>query len=463
METYRGKKVTVMGLGLFGGGLGVTRFFCERGADVLVTDLSPPAKLAPSLKALEGYNVRYKLGFHDMADFTETDLVIVNPAVPPDSPYLEAAKRAGVPLDTELNIFLRLCASPVTAVTGTNGKSTTAALIHEIIRRTDDRALLGGNIGRSLLDVLDDTAPDVPVVLELSSFQLENLRWLGRSPHVAVVTNISPNHLDRHRTMENYIEAKRAILDYQDEEDVAVLNADDPVTADMARHARGRVYTFSLRAEVPRGAFVRDGRIVLRTEYGEETVLPVHSLALKGAHNVENALAAVLAARFSAWDRDAAAEALMSFGGLEHRLEFVAELDGVRYFNDSIATNPRSVAVALRALTGPKVLIAGGYDKKLPFTEMVEAIYSGNVRHVVLVGDTKGKIKADLDAEALERGRRVPVTLAETFEEAVEAAKAAARWGDIVLLSPGCASYGMFANFEERGRRFKRLVRERSR
>lgn len=459
MQDYRGKKVVIMGLGLFGGGLGVTKYFCSLGADVLVTDMSSPEKLARSLEQLKQFdNVRFKLGSHEMNDFTSADLIIVNPAVPAESPYIEAARRAGVTLDTELNVFLRLCKSPVVAITGTNGKSTTTALIHNIVSLQNDKSLLGGNIGRSLLDVLDLTSPDTPVVLEVSSFQLENLRWLAKGPKVALITNISPNHLDRHKTLENYIEAKKAILDYQTQDDVAVINADDDAVVEMAKGCRARIVHFSLRRQVECGAFVRDGNIVVRTGSTEETVCPVHSLSLKGAHNCENALAAVAATRFFLWDRDAAVRALTTFPGLEHRLEFVRELNGIRYYNDSIATNPRSVVVALKSFSSPKVLIAGGFDKKLPFDEMITSIYDENVHTVVLVGETKGKIKADLDAEAMRRGRTVSTVIVDTFEDAVIESKRAARWGDCVLMSPGCASYGMFVNFEQRGTRFKDLV-----
>ncbi|MFA4987034.1 MAG: UDP-N-acetylmuramoyl-L-alanine--D-glutamate ligase [Candidatus Brocadiia bacterium] len=458
MESYKGKRVTIMGLGLFGGGLGVTKFFAQQGADVLVTDLNAPAKLAASLDALRGFPVKYKLGYHELRDFTETDLVIVNPAVPLESPYIAAAVNAHIPLDTELNIFMRQCRSPIAAITGTNGKSTTTAWAHRIVCEKSPSALMGGNIGRSLLDMLDVTAPEVPVILEISSFQLENLCWLRKSPHVAVITNVAPNHLDRHKTMENYIAAKRAILEYQTPDDYAILNADDEIVAGLAGSTKGRVLWFSRRKPVENGACVNEGVVTLRVDGVSETLCPVAELSLGGAHNVENALAAVLVARFMAWDREGAVRALTSFNGLEHRLEFVREHKGVRYYNDSIATNPRSVVVALKAFSAPKVLIAGGYDKQLPFDEMAEASFSEDVRAVVLVGETTGKLKAAYDTKAMSSGIEIKTIPVATFAEAVDAAAAAARWGDIVLLSPGCASYGMFVNFEERGRVFKALV-----
>ena len=213
MGNYENKRVTVMGLGLFGGGLGVTKFFCREGAKVLVTDLSTKEKLSASLSELSEYDIEYKLGYHDIDDFTSTDIVVVNPAVPLESPYLKAARDAGVLLETELNLFMRLCKSPIAGITGANGKSTTTSLSSWITSQMIPSTLMGGNIGKSLLDMLDVTGSEVPVILELSSFQLENLRWLGKSPHVAVITNITPNHIDRHKTMQGYIDAKKAILD----------------------------------------------------------------------------------------------------------------------------------------------------------------------------------------------------------------------------------------------------------
>ncbi len=297
MERFDRMKVTIMGLGLFGGGLGVTEYFCTRGADVLVTDLSTPEKLRPSLEKVARFPIRLRLGSHEMSDFTTADIVIVNPAVPIESPYIKAALEAGAQIDTELNIFLRNCNSPVTAITGTNGKSTTTALIHHIVARTFPDALLGGNIGRSLLGMLDRTAPDNPAIVEISSFQLEHLRWLGKSPHIAVVTNITPNHLDRHKTMEAYAEAKRAIVDYQSDSDIAVLNADDPLVAEFRKSTAARVMYFSRKIEPAEGAFLRGSDIVMRYEGEEQSICSVHDLSLKGDHNVENALAAVAAAR----------------------------------------------------------------------------------------------------------------------------------------------------------------------
>jgi UDP-N-acetylmuramoylalanine--D-glutamate ligase len=275
-----------------------------------------------------------------------------------------------------------------------------------------------------------------------------------------VVTNIAPNHLDRHKTMECYTEAKRAIVEYQSEGDFAILNADDTVVREFASAAPARKLFFSRSHEVAEGAFVRNTDMVLRYCGEEQTICSVHDLAIKGAHNVENALAAICAVRCAlgdSWCRASVVEALSEFHGLEHRLEFVREFKGVKYYNDSIATNPASVIVALRAFSAPKVMIAGGYDKKLPFDEMAEVMLQENVKAAVLLGDTKLAIR-DAVLKAASGRPGLDLHLVDTFEQAVVKSSELATWGDIVLMSPGCASYGMFVNFEERGKLFKELV-----
>ncbi|MDZ7815023.1 MAG: UDP-N-acetylmuramoyl-L-alanine--D-glutamate ligase [Planctomycetota bacterium] len=450
-----------MGLGLFGGGLGVTRYLYEQGAKVHVTDLKDEKTLRPSLEKLSGLDITYRLGSHEEKDFTDCDILLVNPAVPPSSPYIGAARRAGVELETELNLFMKLCWSPVTGITGANGKSTTTALTHWIVKQSGVNAMLGGNIGRSLLDIVDQTGPDVPVILELSSFQLENLRWLGRSPSTSVVTNITPNHLDRHGTMSAYTEAKAAILDYQGGQDVAILNADDEVASSLESRVKGKLWKFSLADEPEQGAFVDDGQFVLRLDGTMELICATSEMNLAGSHNIENALAAILASRSALgdrWNRDRCAEALATFECLEHRLERVRTHKGVTYYNDSIATNPESVIVALKSMAAPKILIAGGYDKKLSFNQLAESVCTENVSAVILIGQTSDVLSESLEKAFDKHGTRVDVYKEKSLADAVERAGSIARWGELVLLSPGCASYGMFTNFEERGKLFKEYV-----
>ncbi|MBI2933810.1 MAG: UDP-N-acetylmuramoyl-L-alanine--D-glutamate ligase, partial [Planctomycetes bacterium] len=394
-----------MGLGLFGGGVGVTRFLVKAGARVTVTDMKTPHDLRESVAALEGLPIELHLAGHREADFRDADFVVTSPAVPADSPWLGIARAR----ETEMNLFFKLCpARRIVGVTGSNGKTTTTALIGEILRRGPRRSWVGGNIGGSLLEDLEKIGPDDGVVLELSSFQLESLDALRRSPNVSVVTNITPNHLDRHGTMEKYVAAKRAIVAHQGEGDLRVLNADDAIV--RAFEGAGTAW-FSLKGRVD-GAWVEGERI----HVGDET-LDVSRRRLPGWFNLQNmaAAAAATARAFPGW-REAAEGALVEFKGVEHRLEFVGEVGGVKYFNDSIATNPESTLAALDTLAGPIVIILGGYDKRLPFEALGRRVRE-RCRAAVLVGATAGAIEAAIGTGGCETRR------AGSFEEAVGLAR----------------------------------------
>ncbi|MBL7139526.1 MAG: UDP-N-acetylmuramoyl-L-alanine--D-glutamate ligase [Planctomycetes bacterium] len=445
-----GRAVTVMGLGLFGGGVAAARFFAERGARVTVTDLKTADALAPSVAALEGLPVTLHLGGHEPADFAAADLLVVSPAVPKDSPYLAMARKAGVEITSEMNLFVEACAAPIAGVTGSAGKSTTTALLGAMLARCRSTRV-GGNIGKSLLEDLDAIRPDEVVVLEMSSFQLEDLAALRTSPHVAVVTNISPNHLDRHGTMANYIDAKKNILRFQGPDDVAVLNADDPQVRSWAGEAPGRVLFTSLHEAVEEGVFADGGEAVFRLGGREERVGLADRLRLRGRHNVANALAAATAARLLGAGTDQIAEAAAAFEPLPHRLQPVGAVDDVRFIDDSKATTPEAAVVAMEALAEPIVLIAGGYDKGSDPAPMVEAMRR-RVRGVVLMGATAERL-----ARAVGRGGPA-VERADDMPSAVRLAAAMARPGDVVLLSPGHASWDMFENYEQRGEVFRRAV-----
>jgi len=445
---FRGTRATVMGLGRFGGGVGVARFLAAEGAAVTVTDLDTADNLAESVAAV-GEGVAYHLGGHRPEDFTEADLVVVNPAVRPGDPFLELARRNGVPVGTEMNLFFELCPASIVGVTGSVGKTTTVSMLGPAL--SGGRVWVGGNIGRSLLTDLDAMSPTDLVVLELSSAQLRRLGPTGRAPHVAVVTNLSPNHLDWHGSMAAYVAAKRHIVANQRQEDIAVLNHDDAVLRTWADDCPGAAWWFSVSDEVPRGAFVRDGKIVARSEGGETEVLDAGAMRLPGAHNVANAAAAVAACAAAGADLEQAGAALATFEGAEHRLEFVREARGVRYVNDSKATTPASALAALRAFDAPVVLILGGRDKGLSYDELADEV-AGRCRAAVLVGEMAGAFDALL-------AERVPRARVDAMDAAVTEAAAWAQPGDVVLLSPACTSYDLFKNFEERGRAFRRAVR----
>ncbi len=452
MMPLKGRRVLVMGLGLFGGGVGAVRYLYREGARVTVTDLRPAHDLSESLGVLEGLPVRFRLGGHDEEDFRQADLIVANPAVPRSSPFLQTAEAADVPITTEVCLFVECCAAPVVGVTGSSGKTTTTSLVGAMLRRGAPHALVGGNIGGSLLDRLDEITPDRSVVLELSSFQLDRLGDLSWSPQIAVVTNFAPNHLDVHGSLEAYRHAKRQIVAYQRREDWAVLNADDTEVIGWADSGEGRCLLFSLESGLERGVFIREGEIRHTFEGPERTVGPTSDLQITGRHNLANALAASAAALCRGVPEREIAEALRSFPGVEHRLERVVEIGGVTYYNDSVATSPDRTRVALEALSGGIVLIAGGYDKGLAFGAL-GLVIGQKVSDLILLGKTADAIAASVPGEAPTRIHRVI-----SLEEAVATAAELARPGGAVLLSPASASYDMFRNFEERGRLFKDRV-----
>ncbi len=454
---FRNARVTVMGLGSFGGSLGAIRFFTALGASVTVTDSAPAEKLADSLAQIADLPVRLVLGSHQRTDFTTADLVVASPAVPRDNPFLLDAHAASVPVTSEMNLFFLLCPAPIIAVTGSNGKSTTTALIAHLLHASGHPTHLGGNIGRSLLPELSRIAPTDHVVVEISSFQLEDLRELRLSPHVALVTNVQPNHLDRHGSMENYTAAKQEILRYQSPRDLAVLNADDPVVRGFAHLTPARTLCFSRKSRPDLGAWDAAGVAHFR-DAARTFDLPLDRSPLIGGHNVENILAALCVVGALGLDPSAIASALATFQPLPHRLQLVHTLKGVRYVNDSIATNPDSVLCALDAFDAPILLIAGGYDKKLPFDALADAIVAKTppLRKLLLIGQTA---RAIADAVASRTRRTDLILLAEDLPRAVSLAHQHARAGDVVLLSPSCASYGQFRNFEERGNLFASLAK----
>ena len=482
----------MLGLGVLSGGVASARYFAARGADVTVTDLQPAEALRKSIDALDPWPVRYVLGAHREEDITGADLVVVGPAVRDDSPYLRLARDRGVPLTTEMNLVFETCRRPIIGITGSNGKTTTTRLVGALHQAVDPETLVGGNIGRAVLNELEDSggaaspggavdgqvevaesgeaSTGSPVILELSSFQLHRLAWIRRSPGLAVVTNLSPNHLDWHGTYDAYEEAKRHIVHYQSPEDVVVLNADDERLRKWASFCPGRVAWFSREGPVETGCYVRDGQVVFRDGAREHAICPVDALRLPGPHNLANLLAAVTAACLGGIPPSVIRSTVEAFRGVEHRLEEVAVIDGVGYYNDSACTTPASTVTALRAFDAPVVLIAGGYDKGTAFDDMAEELVR-RARAVVLIGATADAIEtaigkaggagtADADPAVTKPDVAKPpvIARAETLDDAVRKSAGLARPGDVVVLSPACASYDMFTNFEERGQRFKEAV-----
>jgi UDP-N-acetylmuramoylalanine--D-glutamate ligase len=457
--TWRGVRVTIMGLGSFGGGVSLTRYLARQGAMVTVTDLQPATALHASLQTLRDLPVRFVLGEHCEPDFINTDVVFVNPAVPLTSPYLELARAHQVPLDSEMNLFVRQCPGRIIGITGSVGKSTTTSLLGSILQLHDARTLVGGNIGRSLLPHLADITPDTPVVLELSSFQLEHLAWQQYSPPLALVLNLAPNHLDRHGTMAAYQQAKEHILAYQTPADTAILNWDDPTVRRMALRGQGQRLYYSLEEELAEGVYGQGTALVMATPEKRMVLCQQADLYLRGAHNFSNAAAAAAAAAVMHVPPAMIAQGLQRFRGLPHRLELVATKGGVAYYNDSKATTPVSTICALQAFEAPVILLAGGYDKGTPFEALGQVIQTG-AKVALVYGKTAPKL-AQAIAQAAQGapGRLAPPVLqVPDLDTALRQATDLAVSGDVVLLSPACASYDQFLNYEARGEHFRQLV-----
>jgi UDP-N-acetylmuramoylalanine--D-glutamate ligase len=438
--------VTVLGLGREG--LDLARYLAGEGATVRVSD-SQPAERLPGLAELADLDLAFSLGGHPPDEVLAADLLFVSPGIDPRTPILVEARRRGLPLSSATELFLSRCPAPIVGITGSSGKSTTTALVGEMLRAAGYDTVVGGNIGRPLVGQLPSLRADQVVVMELSSFQLEPL---DRSPGLATITNITPNHLDRHATMGEYITAKEQIFRHQRPDDYTVLNADDPIS--QALYPPGRVVHFSLERSVY-GAYLAGETLRLELAATAE-ICRADQIVLRGRHNLANALTASVTAALAGAPVEAMRAVLTSFSGLPHRLEKVGELDGVAFYDDSIATAPERSIAALLAFPEPVVLLAGGRDKHLPMREWAELIRQRCPR-VVLFGEAAGLIRAALD-EVGYPGERI--RSAETIEAAAQAGYELAEPGQAVLLSPGCTSYDMFRDFVERGRAFARAVGE---
>jgi UDP-N-acetylmuramoylalanine--D-glutamate ligase len=482
---FKNKSVLIMGLGRFGGGVDVVRFLHKAGAKIMVTDLAPAEKLADSLRQLQDLDgIEYHLGSHKKNDFEEADIIVVNPAVTPENEFIEIARSKNKIVTYQINIFFELCPATIIGITGSSGKSTTSALTAHLLRdsrpqtpdsrrqTTDDRGqktedrgqkkrygnvFLTGNIGNEpFLCLLERIKPEDLVVMEISSFQLEELAWIQKAPKVALLTNMTLNHLDRHGTFENYCRAKENIFKFQnlDKSDPAysIFSAEDDVGKDWFEKYKNDA-----------------GRICKKFSIDDTTDEMKRHYRLLGRANLLNLSAAVSIVRCFGLTDEEIIRALPSFKALPHRLEFVAEIDGVSWYNDSIATTPARTLAALEAFEQPKILIAGGYDKKIPFDELGKEI-AEKVKAAILIGATAPKIaeaiqsatedkKKNIATEDTEK--KVIIKLARSLAEAVDLARGVAEAGDVVLLSPACASYDMFENFQQRGREFAHLVLEK--
>lgn len=445
IQDWRNKRVTVMGLGGFGGGVGVTRWLVANRARVVVTDKAPAEKLAGALREIADLDVTLRLGGHQERDFRATDLVVVNPAVPESSDFLHAARSAGVPITTEINLFVERCPARCVGVTGSVGKSTVTAMIGHVLSTVRARRVwVGGNIGRSLLDGLAEITAEDIVVLELSSFQLQRTPLVRWSPHVAVLTNITPNHLDWHGSFEDYVAAKLNILRFQDPARDLVVIQDLPQLRAHVAHARGsaeRVWRYGLDGLVPTASCDTHVR------RWEDLTLDV-----PGRHNRENAAAALAVAHTLGVPSEQALAALATFQALPHRLQKVAERDGVTFYDDSKSTTPEAAITALRAIDAPLLVILGGYDKGSDLQPIAEEA-ARRTKLAACIGKTGPGLAA-----AIRRAGGVAQDCGD-LPTAVAACRAHARPGDVVLLSPACASWDQFVDYRARGTLFAELAR----
>lgn len=455
MSNYAGKRVLVLGLGVHGGGAGVARFLAGQGARVTVTDLRPKEKLLEGLQALEGLPIEYVLGRHREEDILGADVIVRNPAVPRESQWLALAREHGISVLMEMNLFWELCPAPITAITGSKGKSTTTAWLGHIWRLSRPDTVVAGNLRVSALEALPAIRPDTPVILELSSWQLEALEAAGAGPHISCVTNLVPDHLNRYRDMDDYADAKRAIYRHQTPADLAVFNADDPIVREFVNDCRAQVRWFGAGHRPEGGAYLSSDRLTLAGD-PDQPLLSASELPLPGEHNVLNALAAAALADVGGLPAEQIAEGLRTFPGLPDRMELLAEVDGVRYINDTTSTTPASTVAALRSVQGRVALIAGGASKSLPFDEVAAEI----CRRVSLLALLEGSATPELQTEVYKRCPGLEISLHGDLQSAVRAARDWAIPGDTVLLSPACASFGMFDNEFHRGEEFRRVVRD---
>ena len=444
----KNKRVLVVGLARTG--VATAMFCAARGAAVTATDSRGEAEIGEEISAkLRASSVNVELGGHLQQTFLQQDLIIPSPGVPADAPLLQAARTKGVAIWSEIELAYRFRQGKWIGITGSNGKTTTTSLVEHILRTASLPTILAGNIGTPLISCVERMTHDTVTVVELSSFQLELIQEFRTD--ISVFLNLTPDHLDRHHSMELYSKAKARIFENQREEDFAILNADDPNATPLAP-TRPQVYWFSRKQRAAQGAFLRGDDIVFRSDGKEEVVLRREEVPLPGAHNLENVLAATVAARLAGASPTAIADGVRSFAGVEHRLEFLREINGVRYYNDSKATNVDATLKALDAFPGRILVILGGKDKGSDYTVLQTPLRERAIL-ALLIGAAADKIASQIDgAVAIER--------AGTLDSAVKIASQAARAGDVVLLAPACASFDQFQNYEHRGRVFKALVHE---
>lgn len=445
---FKNKKILVLGAGI--SGISVTAILQKLGAKVTLSDNRTKENIDRDLSGLETLGVVLALGKQDESLLTDTDLIVLSPGISVYLPLVESAQTRGIQVISEIEVAYQICKSPLVAVTGTNGKTTTTTLVGEMVKTAYQDVVVGGNIGQALSHEVAGVDESGIVVAEISSFQLEAI--LNFRPRIAAILNITADHLDRHGTMATYIKMKEKIFANQTANDFLILNYDDDIVRDMAKRTKSKVVFFSRKSLLTSGIFVQEGIIKIAWEGQVFSICPTDEIQVRGAHNIENAMAACGVAFFAGVDIEYMAQVLRGFNGVEHRIEPVATIDGVQYYNDSKATNPESAIKALDAFPGNVILIAGGRDKKTDLTEFMTVVRE-KVCHLILIGEASGRFH-----ESAVRHGVKSIRIESDLESAVKLAHQLAEGKDVVLLSPACSSYDMFKNYEERGRAFKRFV-----
>ena len=444
-----GKRVLVVGLGK--SGIASAQFLATRGARVTVSDTRTQTELKAQIPALLDRGIAVETGGHGERTFRDQDLIVVSPGVPSDLPQLARARAQGIPVIGEIELAAHFLKGKVVAITGSNGKTTTTTLCGDLIASSSQRTLVGGNIGTPVILLVDDSTAETVNVIEVSSFQLETIETFH--PHIAVVLNITPDHLDRHGSMEKYTAAKVRIFENQTASDYSVLNLDDAGSAGLQSRTRARLFWFTRKQQLTgdkTGAFVRNGEICFRSGGRDEQIMPVSEISLKGAHNLENVLAAVAVGRLCGCDAVSIRNAVRKFKAVEHRLQHVGTIAGVEYYNDSKATNVDATIKAIESFPGNIHLILGGKDKDSDYT-LMNHLLRERVKRVYTIGAAAEKIRSHVQSA-------VEVLPCRTLDNAVERAHDLAQQGDIVLLAPACSSFDQFENYEHRGRTFRSLV-----
>jgi len=450
---FKNKKITVMGLGLHGGGVAVTKWLAQKGADVLVTDLRDRKTLKPSLEKLKRYKIQFVLGKHRAQDFQGIDLVIKNPGVSPESKFLKIAKKNKISIETDISLFFRMCPAQIIGITGTKGKSTTTSLVFEFFKSAGREPVMAGNIRISPLEKLAQIKRITPVILELSSWQLEDMTHLKKSPHLAVITNILPDHLNRYRSMSSYVRAKKVIFKYQNQNDFVVLNYNNPYIKQFSKEIVSQRYWFSVnKLGVRDGCYIKQGWIVYKENSLEKIICHVKDLEIPGQHNLENALAAISVAKISGISNIVIKNTLRQFKGIPDRLELIRRWKGKEFYNDTTATAPAATLAALASFDEKIILIGGGSDKNLSYRDLAKEVQKKVAFLVLLKGSATRKFINELEKIGYKSWQRVS-NLAEAVDLAYRSDK-----GRIILFSPAAASFNMFLNEFDRGDQFKKIV-----